>query len=79
MSDTIKPGQWVRPLFVTDDAPMAGWRLLVDVRDTMWRWQKTLIFDDGTSFGVHVDNLSVWDRGQQLWETSETAPAGVLQ
>jgi hypothetical protein len=54
---TIQPGQWVRPLWVTEDGPMAGWRFLDGIGDTMWRWQKVLLFSDNYSVPIHVANL----------------------
>jgi hypothetical protein len=71
----IQPGQWVRPLWVTEDAPMAGWRFLDGIGDTMWRWQKVLLFSDNYSVPIHVANLAMHDEhGHQLWEVSDTEP-----
>ncbi len=77
-ADTIRPGQWVRWIPCSEDAPLAGWRQLASIDESGFRWMKVLTFTDGYQIPMHHSNLRLVDENSlQLWETSETAPAGV--
>jgi hypothetical protein len=79
MTEQIKPGQWVRWLATDNpDAPLAQWRLLVDIVEGWPRWSPTLVFADGYSVPQHIANLTVTDdSGRPLWEVSDTKPEEV--
>lgn len=73
MTAQIQPGQWVR--WFNHDTPLGKWRLLIDIVHGWPRWSPTLVFGDGYSVPMHIANLAVVDdRGQQLWDVSDTKP-----